>query len=270
MSEKLETIKSKIWNEIAEPDNPFAAKVCYCNGYDVFGDLLGKISWSEYVFLLFFGEPATKKQSALLEGLSIVLANPGIRDYSVRAAMNGGVGGSTSASCLMAALAVGSGNLNGSREVYLMIEAWKKCKQDIDKWANFIFAAEQQKGVSVWKPIEHVPGFDPYGVSCSTPVKQALGYLRDLSPSTNLLWLHDNRQGLEELTGISLAMSGVVATAFVDLDLPPDKAEMLHLILRLPGAAVHALEQKKNGWQRYPFFYDGINLTGTSKVDKCN
>ena len=36
---------------------------------------------------------------------------------------------------------------------------------------------------------------------------------------------------------------------------------MLFLLLRLPGAAVHALEQKKLGWRKYPFFGDGLTLT---------
>jgi len=29
---------------------------------------------------------------------------------------------------------------------------------------------------------------------------------------------------------------------------------MLHLMLRLPGAAVHALEQKEYGYKNFPFF----------------
>jgi len=36
---------------------------------------------------------------------------------------------------------------------------------------------------------------------------------------------------------------------------------MLFLLLRLPGAAAHALEQKEHGWRKYPFFGDGLTLT---------
>ena len=53
MSVEKETITTKIWFEEEEPDNPFAAKTSYCSGYDVYGELLGKISWSEYIYLLF-------------------------------------------------------------------------------------------------------------------------------------------------------------------------------------------------------------------------
>ena len=77
--DKQEVIHSKIWNEDPEPDNPFAAKKCYCAGYDVYGDLLGKASWVEYLFLLFKLEKQTVEQAKLLETISIAIANPGAR-----------------------------------------------------------------------------------------------------------------------------------------------------------------------------------------------
>src|SRR5690606_40818314 len=52
-------------------------------------------------------------------------------DLSVRAAMNAGVGGSTRASALMAALAVGAGNLGGGREVYLCVALWQSLGSDL-------------------------------------------------------------------------------------------------------------------------------------------
>ena len=47
MSEATQPYISHIWAEEAEPDNPFEAKACYCHGYDVYGDLLGKAGWAE-------------------------------------------------------------------------------------------------------------------------------------------------------------------------------------------------------------------------------
>jgi len=92
MEKPIDVIHSRIWDEEPEPDNPFAAAACYCHGYDVYDDLLGKASWSEYIYLLFVGEKPSPGQARLLEGLVVAIANPGIRDHSVRAAMNGGVG----------------------------------------------------------------------------------------------------------------------------------------------------------------------------------
>ena len=138
-----ETIRSRIWQEEAEPDNAFAALSCHCHGYDVYGDLLVHASWIEYLFLLFRGEAPSREQARLLEGLAIALANPGPRDAAVHAAMCGGVGGSTSASCLMAALAVGAGASGGAREVFNAMEDWQTRGTDLVLW---------QKGLSV-KPV---------------------------------------------------------------------------------------------------------------------
>ncbi|MGS2724551.1 citryl-CoA lyase [Porticoccus sp. GXU_MW_L64] len=256
-----ETITSKIWEEVAEEDNPFAAKACYCSGYDVYGDLLGKASWSEYIYLLFKLEKPTRQQAALLEGLAVVLANPGLRDHSVRAAMNAGVGGSTHASALMAAIAVGAGNLGGGREVYWAAQYFQKCDRQTDQWSATLehFSAQE---VEVWPEREHIPGFDPNGSVCPLPIKQSLSYLLSIypEPESHLQWLFNSRESLETATGYPLSMPGVAAAVFLDLGLSAEQAEMLYMILRLPGAAVHALEQEKNGWRKYPFFGEGLVL----------
>ena len=257
---KLETITTRIWEEVAEENNPFAAKACYCSGYDVYGDLLGKVTWVEYLYLLFKLEKPTQQQAKLLEGLAVALANPGPRDHSVRAAMNAGVGGSTHASALMAALAVGAGNLGGGRELYWAFRYLKANKNDLDAWqrAPEFFAAQD---ADVWLPMEHIPGFDQYGNSCTLPVIQLLDYLCQFSaPDGWLSWLKENRLAIEKLAGCPFSMIMVAAGAMLDLGMNVDQAEMLHLLLRLPGAAVHSLEQEKQGWKRYPFFGDGLVL----------
>jgi citrate synthase len=70
MSEERDVIHTRIWEEVPEPDNPFAAAACYCSGYDVYGDLLGKATWAEYLYLLFKRERPTRQQARLLEGLA--------------------------------------------------------------------------------------------------------------------------------------------------------------------------------------------------------
>jgi citrate synthase len=88
-----------------------------------------------------------------------------------------------------------------------------------------------------------------------------LDYLARCSPSQALPWLAQWRTELEAAADCPLAMSGVAAAALVDLDLSPDQGEMMYLLLRLPGAAVHALEQHEYGWRNFPFFKDGLYLT---------
>jgi len=108
--------------------------------------------------------------------------------------------------------------------------------------------------------MEHAPGFDPNGVSCPTPVRKTLEHLVAVGKTTSLTWLHQHRPELEGFAGCPLAFSGVAAAALYDLAFLPEEAEMMFLLLRLPGAAVHSLEQEKLGWRKYPFFADGFKL----------
>jgi len=261
MSELKEKISTEIWYEVAEEDNSFAAKKSYCSGYDVYGDLLGKVTWAEYIYLLFKLEKPKPWQSSLLESIAVAIANPGPRDLSVRGAMNGGVGGSTAASCLMAALAPGAGKNGGAREVYQVMRLWQQCQFDLTLWQQKLSNYEDEQTVEVWPASEHSPGFDPYGASCSTPVLQTLDHLTNIYSEGALAYLSTNRTKLEHFADCPLTMTGVIAAAFTDLELNDDQAEMLFLLLRLPGAAVHSLEQKKLGWRKYPFFGDKLTLT---------
>jgi citrate synthase len=260
MSDNPEVIRTRIWKEIPEADNPFAASVCICAGYDVYGDILGKASWVEYLYLLFKREPPTKRQSTLLENLAVALANPGPRDPAVHAAMSGGAGGSTHASCLMAALGVGAGQMGGAHEVALAMENWQACGLDMDAWRIRLNNPPRDERADVWLPMEHPPGFDPHGASCPTPVRQTLDLLARCSPGPSLGWLREFRRQLESTTDCPLAMTGVAAAALTDLGFTPPQGEMLFLLLRLPGAAAHALEQQEQGWRGFPFFANGIKL----------
>ena len=261
MTKPQEQITTKIWFEESEPDNPFAAKVSYCSGYDVYGELLGKVSWAEYIYLLFKLEKPQLWQAALLEAVAIAIANPGPRDLSVRAAMNGGVGGSTAASCLMAALAPGAGKNGGAREVYQVMRLWQQCQYDLTRWQQQLANYEDEQAVEVWPASEHTPGFDPHGASCATPVLKTLEHLTSIYPQGALAYLAKHRATFETSADCPLGMTGVIAAAFTDLELSDEQAEMLFLLLRLPGAAAHSLEQKKLGWRKYPFFGNCLTLT---------
>jgi len=260
MTKKVENIPTKIWQDNPSPDNPFVTETSICHGYDVYGDLLENASFIDYLFLLFMGEAPTQAQKNLLESLAVALANPGPRDHSVRAAMNGGAGGSSNAACLIAALGVGAGNLGGGHEVSIAMKIWQICGCDISKWEESLVNPPEDDREDVWNLIEHAPGFDPNAQSCSKPVLQTLEYLKQFDVGTALNWLSENRIFLESITDSSLAMSGVAAAAIHDLGLNDDQGEMLYLLLRLPGATVHAVERRQYGWRQYPFFGDKLKF----------
>lgn len=261
MSGQRDVLHTKIWREEAEPDNAFAARRAWCAGYDVYGELLRKATWTEYLFLLFRGERPARDQAEVLERLAIALANPGPRDASVSAAMNGGVAGSTYASCLMAALAAGAGQLGGAHEVALAMQIWSRAGTRLDAWQQALLHPVADERLDIWQPIEHAPGFDPHGASCALPVRQTLEYLTQSdSPAGELAWLAHNRAALEAAARAPLSMSGVAAAALQQLGFSARQGEMMYLLLRLPGAAAHALEQEEQGVNKYPFFRDALEI----------
>jgi citrate synthase len=248
-----DVIHTKIWREEAEPDNPFAARAAYCHGYDVFGEMVGQARWVEMLFLLMRGERPEPAASELLEALAVALANPGPRDASIHAAMCGGVGGSTAAASLIAALSVGAGRYGGAREVFDAMTVWQQCGNNLAAWTDAARLAISDP-IEVWPAREHAPGFDPHGVATAGTVLQLLKKLADISATPNLLWLHRNLAQVESSIGLPLATSGVAACALIDLGFTPAEGEMLFLMLRLPGAAAHALEQQRLGYKRFPFY----------------
>lgn len=248
-----DVIHTKIWREEAEADNPFAARAAYCHGYDVFGDMVGQARWVEMLFLLMRGERPEPAAAELLEALAVALANPGPRDASIHAAMCGGVGGSTAAASLIAALSVGAGRYGGAREVFDAMTVWQQCGHNLAAWPDAAPLAISDP-IEVWPAREHAPGFDPHGVSTAGTVLQLLEKLVDISATPHLVWLHRNLAMVEGSFGLPLAMSGVAACALVDLGFTPEQGEMLFLMLRLPGAAAHALEQQGHGYKRFPFY----------------
>lgn len=254
--ENTSYVESRIWLEEPEPNNAFACRAAYCHGYDVFGEMLGNAGWADMLFLLFKGEAPSRAQAALLEALAVALANPGPRDASVNAAMCSGVGGSPAAASLMAALSVGAGGAGGAREVYRAMQAWTSCGKNLEAWKErwSAPAGQAQQAPEVWPPGEHPAGFDPLGVSTTTPVQQLLAHLAASNADCRCAWLQSNLSALEAAAGHPLSLVGVAAAAFADLGLQPEAGEMLFLLLRLPGAAAHALEQGASGHKKFPWY----------------
>lgn len=249
-----DVIHSRLWAEDAEDDDAFAAQACYCSGYDVYGELLEEATYPEYLYLLFRGERPAPHIARALEILSIAVANPGPRDASVHAAMCAGVGGSPAAAALMAALAAGAGVSGGAREVFQCMQLWSSCGHRSEAWQDALHAPVANGRMQVWPDAEHPPGFAPHGQRCARPVRQTLSALATCLADGHIAWLAVHRETLEQAAGRPLAMTGVLAAALSDLGLDPAGGEMLTLLLRLPGAAAHALEQGESGFRRFPFF----------------
>jgi len=252
---------SNFWLEEPEESNPFAAKACYCHGYDVYGQVIAKAGWFEYLLLMFKGDRPTSGDIVLLERLALVLANLGPKEASIRAAMNGGVAGTNHSSALMAALSVGSGLYGGSQELEICMRLWRECGQDVERWKARLQDPQEDERADIWPAIEHPPGFDPNGDNIPTTLRQSLELLVQFAPEGGAVaWLQTHRDTLEAVFECPISITAVAAATFVDLGLDQDQGSMLYLMLRLPGAAVHALEQRKMGWKKFPFYAAAIEL----------
>lgn len=246
-------IHTRIWQEEAEPDDAFATRAAFCHGFDVYGDMLGRARWADMLYLLFRGEAPMPAQSALLDDLSLALANPGPRDPSVHAAMCAGTGGSTAAASLMAALAVGAGRQGGARDVLLAMQRWQRCGNDLARWAADL--AEARPAVAgLWPADAQAAGFEPHARRATLITEQVLARLTAHGVGAALPWLAAHAEALAAHAGAPVALSGVTAAALTDLGFTPEQGEMLTLLLRLPGAAAHALEQRALGPRHFPFF----------------
>jgi citrate synthase len=148
----------------------------------------------------------------------------------------------------------GAGASGGAREVFNAMEGWQTRGTDLALWQKGVSVKPVDDPADVWPVAGHPAGFDPYGVRCTTPVLQSLAHLASQGCGHSLTWLQANRVALETAAGLPLAMTGVAAAALRDLGFNPEQGEMLFLLLRLPGAAVHALEQKGHSYKNFPFF----------------
>lgn len=262
MSGATSPLHTRIWQEEAQADNPFATHTACCHGYDVYGQMLGRATWVDMLYLLFKGQAPSPAQARLLESLALALANPGPRDPMVHAAMSGGVGGSHAAASLIAALAVGAGQSGGARDVRLAMDAWlhwdATSTDDHAAQIACLIAHDMPPWLATsdsgWPEREHPAGFDPHGVSTAGIVLKALQALAGMGVGPRLTWLREHLGSLEAAASMPLAMTGLAAAAFADLGFTPMEGEMLHLLLRLPGAAAHALEQQTAyGFKRFPY-----------------
>ncbi len=249
-----ETLETAIWKETPSPDDPFQASHCYCHGYDVHEDLLPNASWFEVLFLLLAGKRPTPAEASLLERVAIISMNPGTRDLGVRAAMNAGVGRAPAGSVLVAAISAGAGQFGGAREVSLAMRLWSENRGA----ASFDLSCPAEDERSEWPRLEHVPGFDPHARSASAMVLTSIERLAEGSDGGFLVWLREHREALEAVAGAPVSMTGVLAAAYCELGFSAAIAEYASLILRLPGAAAHALEQRELGWRTFPFHSDVV------------
>lgn len=261
MSKKF---KTKISEEKSLSNDPFLPDSLSTYGYDIIKELLPNANIVDYLFLMLTGTRPNPSEVILLEKLSILLINPGIRDTGMRAAMNAGVGSAPPSAVLISAISGSSGQYGGSREVRLIMR-WLIAATTSDELfnancINHIVAEEN----SIWPNLEHTPGFTKFESKTSTFVIDCLNFFEQLDNFDHVNWLANNYQRIGSQLNNGLSINALIAALCCDLGLNEEQAEYLFLTLRLPAAAAFAMEQRTLGWKHFPFFADTVEYTSST------
>ena len=249
----VERTATKIWQEIASPDNPYLADTCLCHGYELL-ELVQKRSFVEVLYLLFRGELPDADEARLLEHLMIALINPGPRHPATRAAMNAGVGSTDREHILPIALSIYGGSHLGAGEVEPAMD-WlrKQRKHDPRQLARELVTSGIPPQEGDW----HIaPGFGSrFGGVDTMPAKIANHLITLPGKHETLLWGCTFADALNE-HALGWLSPAIAAAVFTDLGFSPRAGAGLFQLLGAPGLLAHGVELSNKPVTAMPFVKD--------------
>lgn len=249
----VDQVKTRIWEECPEKDNPYIAGSCRCHGYDV-QDLMQQRSFIDVFYLLFRGELPTSEQAQLLEYLMIALINPGPRHPATRAAMNAGVGKTEPVHILPIALSIMGGRHLGAGCIEASMRFLRKqANTDPLEQAQQLLGSSHRPEQGDW---DIAPGFGSrYGGIDTMP--QTLATLwHDLPASGKCLgWGQRFAAALTEQQ-LGWHMTGLAAAVFADLGFQPRMGAGLFQLMSAPGLFAHGIELANKPTTSMPFVKD--------------
>jgi citrate synthase len=244
---------TKIWQEVAASDNPYAASQARLRGYDLL-ELVRGASFMEVLFLLFKGELPGPGQAELLEAWWIASINPGPRHPATRAALNAGVSKANVANILPLALTVMGGDHLGAGEVKRAMR-FLAAQQGADPGATAarLLCACPETGAGDRRV---APGFGSRFGS-TDHVVHAVGHLlaRLDGAGAALAWGSAFARALER-EGMGWLDPAVAAATLIDLGFDELTAMGLFQLSRAPGLLAHGMEMVGQPLTAMPFLDD--------------
>lgn len=244
---------TRIWEELAAAENPYAAAGARCHGYDLL-ELMTKRSFVDVLYLLFQGELPSPEQARLLEQLMIALINPGPRHPATRAAMCAGVGKTDTGQILPIALTTLSGAHLGAAEIEASMRFLRsELKNDPASSARNLLARVRPPAEGDW---HLAPGFGCRFGGIDPLVTQQARMLAELPAAGKCLaWGNAFAQILRE-QGQGWLATGLAAATFADLGFQPRFGPGLFQLLTAPGLLAHGLEMANKPLTALPFIKD--------------
>jgi citrate synthase len=247
-------IRTRIWRELPDADNPWLATDAHCHGY-AHSEMVGQLDYPQTLFLLLRGELPDAQQGELLRRFLVAFCNPGPRHGATRAAMNAAASGTRSRHLAAIGLALLGGEHLGSGEVE---KAATFLARHRHADATALAASLITTGTGAEQPADRrvAPGFGTLfgGID---PQARTLAALLGAAPGSwpALAWGERFATCLRE-AGCGWLAPGVAAAACVDLGFSPRAAGVLYQIASLPGLLAHGLEMGRQGLQAMPFVPD--------------
>lgn len=241
-----EKIQTSIWRETPLKDHAFNAEETFCRGYDFYGDLLGKVSWEELLFLQLRGELPSPTTLKLFNLVMVALANPGSRDWSTRAAMCGAIGKASVGNCLIAGLAVHQGQAQGA-DLLEETMCWLQKTAAQNKKRKNLKACFSQ---------DTPPGFGWWYTSRDVRAEKFLEVAVKLSKSSDYVQLARRVEALTVGRGQGwLRLQGAVGALLLDLGFTPKEGAGIFLVAATSGLLAHTIEQLPRRWNEYPVYW---------------
>jgi citrate synthase len=234
-------VTTAIWNEKAADDNPFYPRESYCCGYDYYGELLGRFSWTSLLYLQLRGELPDTRQAGFFDLMLSAVMNPGPRDPQNQSAMAAAVGGCPVGGSLMA----GFGTSQGSREGGGAVEA---CMAMLDLLVAGEVVADRALLTERFGDGEDCPGFGLWFGEKDHRAPLVGNLIRSRG-------YPDRRLSLLETLGDDLRLYGVFAAGLGDLGFTPRQGHGLFMISGGGGMLAFLCEQYSVHWSGFPHWF---------------
>lgn len=251
--------QTNILLEVPSENNPFISKKNYLHGYDL-SELIHKKSFVDTLLLLFSGELPEQYKTDLLNRLMIALINLGPRHPAVKAAMVAGVSKTNTEHLLPIGLSVLGGHSNGANEVASSVSFILSNISENPKIVAQNLLKEYQLNNEQGE-FHLCAGFgNQYGSidelvqTLSEDVFSPLTFDNTIN-TPYMDWVVEFNKILNA-NGLGLLKTGLAATVFCELGIPPRESIGLYQLLCAPGIFAHGVEQTHKPITAMPMLTD--------------
>jgi citrate synthase len=198
-------------------------------GRDLAGDLMGRLTFTEYFHLLLTGDEPTEKQRFFLDLLLVAIAEHGMMPTNVAARMT---------------LAADPGSLQGAVAAGIL-GAGPVVLGTSEECAKLLASGEEPEALvrRLRDAGERVPGF---GHPLHKPVDPRAERILELADERGVSGWHVARaRGMHEAVGLTMNVAMPIAAVLLDLGFPVSAVKAVPILARTAGLLAHLAEERE-------------------------